>query len=169
MAQPITLDLPPSDPVAELQERLQNAPIQHAQAILAALDLLQALHDSGTIDLLRGALGSKDKVLNVAVGAAASEEGVRAIGNLVLILNMLSAIDPKVLRVFTETLPAAMKQMVFEPEAPGLWRLLRDFFWNPDFRHGLAAINTMFEVFGRAWNDGKSTVNHSQQPRDEHT
>ena len=42
-----------------------------------------------------------------------------------------------------------MKAMVRKPERPGLWRLIKDFLWNKDFRHGLAAVNTMLEVFGR--------------------
>ena len=154
MAHPIPLDVPPTDPAAQLQDRLHRAPAQHAEALLDVLNLLQALHDTGTLDLLRGAVGSRDKVLDIAATAAGSKQSLRAIENLVLISKMLAAIDPQVLRIFTETAPRAMTQMVNEPEKPGLWRLLKDFFFNPDFRHGLAAINTMFEEFGSAWNDG---------------
>jgi len=34
--------------------------------------------------------------------------------------------------------------MVRQPERPGLWRLVKDFLWNQDFRHGLAAVNTIW-------------------------
>jgi uncharacterized protein YjgD (DUF1641 family) len=98
---------------------------------------------------MRGALGSGDRVLDVAVGAAKSPESIRAIRNLLLLINMLSAIEPEVLKRFTEATPHALKMMVREPERPGLWRLIKDFLWNKDFRQGLAAMNTMLEVFGR--------------------
>jgi uncharacterized protein YjgD (DUF1641 family) len=155
MAQPITLELPHSDHHAQLQARLQQASTEHAEALLEAFEVLQALHDSGTLDLLRGLLVSKNKVLDVAVSAADSEGPVRALRNGFLIFNMLSAIDPNVLRYFTEPTAQAMRQMLCEPEAPGLWRLIKDFLHNRDFRHGLSAINTMLEEFGRTWSDAK--------------
>jgi uncharacterized protein YjgD (DUF1641 family) len=156
MAQPIPLEIPTSDPIATFQDRLQHAPAQHGEALLSALDLIQALHDAGTLDLLRGLLASKDKVMDVAVTAADLPGSVRAIQNLLLMFNMLSEIDPEVLRAFTETLPTVMKEMIREPESPGLWRLLSDFFWNPNFRHGLAVINTMLEELGRGWSKAQN-------------
>src|SRR5205823_5603470 len=110
-------------------------------------EVVQGLHDSGMFDLVRGALGSRDKVLEVAVGAAGSPTSIRAIRNLVLLINMLGAIEPEVLGRFTKAGPQALKVMVRQPEPPGLWRLIKDFLWNQDFRHGLAAVNTMLETF----------------------
>jgi hypothetical protein len=69
------------------------------------------------------------------------------------------AIDPDVLKAFTEAAPQALNQMIAQPEPPGLSRLLRDFFWNQDFRHGLAAVNTMLEVFGRNWSNSRRQHN----------
>src|SRR5437868_12777067 len=62
MAQPIPLELPARDPRAELQARLQNAPLDHAQALMAAYEVLQGLHDRGVFEMLRGALGSTNNV-----------------------------------------------------------------------------------------------------------
>jgi len=149
MARPVPLDLPAYDPRIALQARLDAAPIEHAAALLSTYEVLQGLHDCGVFDLMRGALGSGDRVLDVAVGAAKSPESIRGIRNLLLLINMLSAIEPEVLKKFTEATPHALKMMVREPERPGLWRLIKDFLWNKDFRQGLAAANTMLEVFGR--------------------
>jgi uncharacterized protein YjgD (DUF1641 family) len=149
MAQPIALDLPVRDPRIALQRRLQDAPAEHAEALLAGYEVLQGLHDSGTLDLMRGALGSRDEVLGVAVQAAESPPTIRALRNLLLLGNMLGEIDPEVLKTLAQTAPQALKAMVCRPERPGLWRLIKDFLWNKDFRHGLAAVNTMLEVFGR--------------------
>src|SRR5438045_3681216 len=77
MARPIPLTLPVRDPRAELQSRLENAPVEHAEAVLAAFEVLQGLHDCGALDLARGALGSSDKVLEIAVDAAQSPQSIR--------------------------------------------------------------------------------------------
>ena len=149
MAQPILLDVPVRDPRIELQARLQDAPTQHAEALLEGYEVLQALHDAGALDLLRGALGSKDKVLNVTVETAGSPSSVRGIRNLMLLINMLGTIEPDVLKTFTQIAPSALKMMIYRPERPGLWSLIKDFFWNQDFRHGMAALNSLLEVFGK--------------------
>lgn len=158
MAQPIPLDVPVRDPRAELQSRLDNAPAEHAEALLAGYEVLQGLHDCGLFDLMRGALGSKDKVLEIAVGAADSPASVRGVRNLILLINMLGEIDPEVLRTFTRAAPEAFNRMIRQPQSPGMRRLIGDFLWNKDFRHGLAAVNTMLEVFGKSWSCASKTV-----------
>jgi uncharacterized protein YjgD (DUF1641 family) len=157
MAQPIPLEAPLRDPRIALQTRLEDAPVEHAEALLAAYEVLQGLHTSGVLDLMRGALGSRDKVLEVAVGAAGSAESIRVLRNLMLLVNMLGAIDPAVLKTFTQAAPQALNMVVRKPQPPGLWRLIKDFLWNQDFRHGLAAVNTMLEVFGKRLSAGGPT------------
>src|SRR5271163_599938 len=98
MAQPIALEPPPVDPRVELQNRLQDAPAEHAEALLAAYEVLQGLHDRGVLDLMRGALGSGDKVLEIAVTAAQSPGSIRGIRNLLLLVNTLGAIEPELLK-----------------------------------------------------------------------
>ena len=50
MARPIALEFPPRDPAAELRSKLENAPAEHAEALLAAYEVLQALHEQdGTV------------------------------------------------------------------------------------------------------------------------
>ena len=156
MARPIPLEVPAGDPRIALQARLEAAPVRHAEALLSAYDVLQGLHDCGVLDLMRGALGSGDKVLDVAVSAAKSPDSIRAIRNLLLMINMLSAIEPEVLKTLSQAAPEALRMAVRQPERPGLWRLVKDFLWNRDFRHGLAAMNTMLEVFGRSIAAGRS-------------
>jgi hypothetical protein len=45
MAQPIPLEIPPRNPRAELLSRVELAPEEHAEAILAAYEVLQQLHE----------------------------------------------------------------------------------------------------------------------------
>jgi uncharacterized protein YjgD (DUF1641 family) len=165
MASPIPLELPKADPRLVLQERLADAPAAHAEAMLAAYEVLQGLHDRGVLDLARGALGSGDKVLEVAVAAAQAPASIRGIRNLLLLLNMLGSIDPDVLKAFTQGVPHAFQLMLREPQRPGLWRLIQDFFWNHDFRRGMAALNTLLEAFGHSLSVGDRTNANPAPPR----
>jgi uncharacterized protein YjgD (DUF1641 family) len=159
MANPIPLDLPRADPRIELQARLENAPVAHAEALLAAYEVLQGLHDRGALELMRGALGSGDKVLDIAVGAAESPASIRGLRNLLLLINMLGEIEPDLLRRITQAVPQALQVMVHQPERPGLLMLTKDFLWNQDFRNGMAALNTLLEVLGRSIRGGPTTRN----------
>jgi hypothetical protein len=149
MAQPLPFRPPARDPRAELEARLASAPETHAEAMLAAYEVLQGLHDRGVFEVLRGLLGSGDKVLDVAVSAANGPGSIGAVRNLVLLANLLAEIDPAVLGCFTRAVPEALRRAINQPEPPGLWALVRDFLWNQDFRHGLAAVNVLLEGVGR--------------------
>jgi uncharacterized protein YjgD (DUF1641 family) len=150
MARPIPFDPPRVDHRAQLLAKLERAPAEHAAALLDLYETVQALHDQGALDMMRGALGSSDKILKIVVDAAEAPESIRGMRNLLLLINMLGGIEPEVLKAFTQAVPQAFTAMVRTPEPPGLWRLIKDFFWNADFRHGLAALNTMLEAFGRS-------------------
>jgi uncharacterized protein YjgD (DUF1641 family) len=150
MATPIPLQIPPRNPKQELQSRLENAPQQHAEALLAAYETLQALHDKGAFDLLNGAINSSDKLLEIAVTAAKSPESTQGLRNLIILINTLGQIDPASLKLFAQAIPDALKTATTRLEPVGLWRLLKDFLWNKDFRHGLAAVNALLESYGKS-------------------
>ena len=153
MAQPIPSHPPTSDPRAELETRLDRAPAEHAEALLAAYEVLQGLHESGALDLLRGALKSRDAVVDIAAGAAASPMAIRVIRNVLTLVNVLGSIDPDELKRLTQCAPDALAMMIRQPERPGLWALIKDFLWNPDFRRGMAGVNMMLEALGRSLSD----------------
>ena len=62
MAQPIAFHAP-AKPAHPNMERLQSAPMEHAEALLSAYELLQLLHDRGVLNLLRGVVASGDEVI----------------------------------------------------------------------------------------------------------
>ena len=55
-----------------------KADAAHAEALLDSHELLQQLHDHGVFDLLRGALGASDRLIETAVDATKSNESIRA-------------------------------------------------------------------------------------------
>lgn len=149
MAQPIPLALPARDPRAELQARLQHAPLEHAEALLAAYEVLQGLHDRGVFELLRGALGSSDKVIEIVVGAAKTPEAVRGIRNLIVLAKTFGTIEPDLVEGFARSLPEAIAiTKAHETKPPGFWSILKN-FGNQNFRRGLVLVNSLLEAFGR--------------------
>ncbi len=148
MARPIPFELPPRDPREELRKRLDAAPVEYAEALLDSYELLQQLHEHGVFQLLRGALGASDKLVETAVETAKSEESVRAIRNAIILGKMLGSINPEVLQCVTtaagETLGCYQKPVI---EPPGLLSLLGQ-FRHRELRRSVAFINRFLEALG---------------------
>ncbi len=149
MAQPIPLELPVRDPRVELQAALQNAPLEHAEALLSAYKVLQGLHDRGVLELMNGALGSGDKVLAVAVEAMNTPESVRGIRNLITLTKIFGTIEPELVEGFARSLPEAIALTKAHGEKPpGFWSIFNQ-FRSRNFRRGLVLVNSLLEAFGR--------------------
>jgi uncharacterized protein YjgD (DUF1641 family) len=148
MARPIPLELPSRDPREELRRRLEEAPVEHAEALLDSYEVLQQLHDRGVFELLRGALGASDKLVEAAVESARSDEAVRALRNTIILGRMLGSINPDILQGIAvavgETLGSYRKPVI---EPPGLFSLLSH-FRRPELRRSVALINRFLETLG---------------------
>jgi len=136
-----------TDPREELQKRIQDAPIAHAEAVLSAYALLQQLHDTGTLDVLRGALGAGDVLVEHVVSLVTAPEAVNALRNLILIGKVLGSINPDVLHTVVEGIPQATAQAAWA-KPPSPFALARRVA-SPDARRGLNAAVSVMEVLGR--------------------
>jgi len=149
MAQPIALELSPRDPRAELQTRLQSAPLEHAEALLAAYQVLQGLHDTRVLEVLQGALGSGNKLTDMATEALNTPTTIRGLGNLVFLARLFGSIEPELLEGFARSLPEAIAvTKAYRGPSPGFWGILMK-FRNQNFRRGLVLVNSLLESFGR--------------------
>jgi uncharacterized protein YjgD (DUF1641 family) len=150
MAQPISFEVPARDPRKELSARLDNAPVEHAEALLDAYELLQELHDRHVLEILRGALGASGKFVESAVNAVDSPEALRALRNAIILGRILGSINPDLLRCFEiavcQTLGSKRKAPVVEP--PGLLSLMSQ-FRQPELRRSMALINKFLDVLGK--------------------
>jgi uncharacterized protein YjgD (DUF1641 family) len=148
MARPIAFEVPPYDPRETLRKRLEAAPIEHAEALLEGYELLEQLHETGTLRVLTGALAAGNQILETAVDAARSEEAIRATRNAILLGKMLSSINPEILEgivaAVSETL-GSYKKPVIEP--PGMLALLSH-FRRKELRRSVALINRFLESLG---------------------
>ncbi len=123
MAQPIPFHPPATDKRDVLRARLEQAPEQHAEAILAAYDLLQALHDRGILDVTTSALRASDELLEKVVDAANTPDAVRAIRNLLFWRQVLGRIEPTWFQGIFQAIPDGLATATAErDEAVGLWK-----------------------------------------------
>jgi uncharacterized protein YjgD (DUF1641 family) len=159
VAEQITLKIAPRDPRRELISRLERAPVEHAEAILSALEVLQGLHDRQLLEMMRGLLGSEGKVLEVGVEAMKSPEAIRGIRNLIILAKTIGSIDPALLQRFAGAFPQALAQAKSEASnPPGIWALFQR-FRRKDSRRGLSVVNSLLETWGRGLNaENKSST-----------
>jgi len=149
MAQPIPLEIPPRNPRAELQSRLENAPEEHAEAVLAAYEVLQELHDRGVLEIMRGGLAASDELLQRVVDNAKTPEAIRAIRNLFLLQGILGSIEPELFKAVSRAIPDGIAQVTAERDQPvSLFGLLRR-LTSKDSLRGLAAAVDFLQAFGR--------------------
>jgi uncharacterized protein YjgD (DUF1641 family) len=149
MAQPIRFTVPPPDPRVVLRERLERAPEEHAEAVLAAYDLLQTLHDRGILDVTATALAASDELLDKVVDGVNTPGAIRALRNLLFWQGILGSIEPKWFKGLVEAIPEGLKVATAERDEPvRLWTLLRRGLSRDSLR-GLAAGVDFLESFGR--------------------
>ena len=148
MADPIVLKIAPRDPREALYHRLEKAPIEHVEALLAAYEVLQGLHDRGVLETLRGALGSSDKVLQILVDAANTPEAITGIRNFMILTRIAGTLEPELLEALAQALPEGMAQAKM-PEPLGLWNLLKKLS-SKGTRHALTAMTCVLESLGKS-------------------
>ena len=149
MAQPIPLEIPPRDPRADLRSRVQRAPEEHAEAVLAAYELLQLLHEQGVLDIVRSAVAARDELLEKVVDNAKTPEAIRGIRNLHYRRRILGSIEPEWLQGIFQAIPEGLARASADQQKPvGLFTLLRRLM-SRDSRRGLAAAIAFLQVFGR--------------------
>jgi len=150
VAKPIALEIAPRDPKAELAEELQTAPLEHAEALLAGLKLLQALHDRGVLELLRGAVQGGDKTVTAVADALNTPEAIRGVRNVMVFSRVMCSIDPALMDKFAAAVPEALTSaaQAEQEEPPGFIGVLR-IFKSKDLRRGLAVVNGLLKAWGK--------------------
>jgi uncharacterized protein YjgD (DUF1641 family) len=139
----------PLDSRDDLIRRVEQAPVAHAEAVLAAYDLLQQLHEKGLLDLAKGLLSAGDTVVNHVVDVISSKEMVTALRMVLTFSNLLSSIDP-------DALHAAIAGD--GKETPSLLAIGKQ-ATSKDARRGMATAVALLNVLGAALNKQK-TANH---------
>jgi uncharacterized protein YjgD (DUF1641 family) len=138
-----------SDECDELQRKLQNAPAEHGAAILDAYELVQALHDRGTLDLLRGLVGASEEIMSHVSAGLHAPESIRGMRNLIVLAKIAGSIDPEMLHSMSDGISDATKRVnKAKKEQPAtLWSILKR-MRSERSRRALAAAADVLESVG---------------------
>jgi uncharacterized protein YjgD (DUF1641 family) len=149
MALPIRFEPLARDAREELRDRLDKAPLEHAEALLSGYEVLQGLHERGVLDILKGALSASDTLLETVVEVAKTPEAIRSVRNLLLLSQVLGNIEPELLDGIMRSIPEGLAQVSAKrSETPGLFSLLQK-FCSKDSRRALGAIAELLESVGK--------------------
>jgi uncharacterized protein YjgD (DUF1641 family) len=153
VAEPIRTYTPQRDAREELRRKVEDAPIEHAAAVLAAYKLLQEAQDHGVLDTLRGAIGAGEAFIGKGAEYANTPEGIRLIRNLLAMARLLGELDPSILDAMTKALSRIHHNENLRP--PSLLETLRR-LTGPDSRRALARVAEFSESLGSAFSDDRS-------------
>jgi uncharacterized protein YjgD (DUF1641 family) len=149
MAKPIAFKPITVDFKADLLRRLEKAPEEHAAALLAAYDVLEAAYDEGLLDILHGMIASKDTIISTLARYASQPEGVTGIRNLLTAAKILTELDPEVLDHVTRAMAGATEEHKREQKPPSLFQLAKRAN-SEDGRRGLSFVTLLLSSFGRS-------------------
>jgi uncharacterized protein YjgD (DUF1641 family) len=149
MAKPIAFKPAAVDFKADLRHRLEKAPDEHAAALLAAYDVLEAAYDQGLLDILHGLIASKDTIITTLSRYASQPEGVAGIRNLLTAAKILTELDPEVLDHVSKAMANATEEHKREQNPPSLFQLARRAS-SEDGRRGLSFMTLILSSLGKS-------------------
>jgi uncharacterized protein YjgD (DUF1641 family) len=149
MAQPVAFHPSSRDPREALRARAERAPADHAEAVLAAYDVLQQLHDRGILEIVCAGLAAGDELLATVVESADTPDAARALRNLLFWQGVLGRIEPEWFQGIFEAIPDALAGASAQRDEPvSLWKIVRRAL-SKDSLRGLTAAVDLLESFGR--------------------
>lgn len=149
MAQPISLEVTPRNPREELRARLERASDEHAEAILAAYELLQEMHKQGVLEMARGVVSARDEILGTVAAEAGTPEALRAIRNLLFWRRILGSIEPECFQAIFQSIPEGIGMATAPRSKPVTWPSLLRRLMSKDSLRAIAAAVDFLESFGR--------------------
>ena len=146
MAKPVAYRVfTPADAREDLKRKIDAAPVEHAEAILDGYRLLEQAHESGTLELLRGAMAAQDAIVNHVAGLVSQPEMVNALRNLLILGKVLGSVNPKTL----ETAIGGDDTTKRKHAPPSLFTLVSRMN-TPDARRGLDVAAGLLAALGAA-------------------
>ena len=130
----------PADSRDDLLRKVQAAPAKHAEAILAAYDVLEKLHEKDVLSTINGLLGAKDVVVDKLADVVSSTEIVNLLRLGLMAGNLVKEIQP-------DDLHKALKEAEGDP--PGLLQIVRR-MTSKDARRALGTFGSLLNIFGAA-------------------
>ncbi len=149
MANPVTIFPKLKSIREERMSKLSSAPVEHAEALLDLYELVEVLHDRGTLDLLRGLAGASGDIMGRLAEAGSQPGSIKAARNLIELSKLLSRFDPEELqRTIEDGSEALARAQAANAEPPGMWAIVRR-MTSRDARRALAMFAELLNETGR--------------------
>jgi uncharacterized protein YjgD (DUF1641 family) len=149
MAKPIAFKPTTVDFKLDLHRRLEKAPDEHAAALLAAYDVLEAAYDQGLLDILHSMIASRETIITTLSHYAKQPEGIAGIRNLLTAAKILTELDPEVLDHISKAMASASEEHKREQTPPSLFQLAKR-ATSEDGRRGLSFMTLILSGLGRS-------------------
>lgn len=149
MAKPIAVMLKPTPRARTeaLERKLGQAPMQHAAALLDMYELIEVLHQRGTLDMLRGLTGAGSDIIGRVSAGLNSPEAIRGMRNLALLAKIAGQIDPKVLENVSNALAQSSRPKKGQ-KPPSLWGIFKK-LRGKNSRRALGGMVDMLDNVGK--------------------
>lgn len=139
----------------ELRRKVEDAPVDHADAVLAVYELLQQAQDHGVLDVLRGGIGAGSTGIGKLSGYASTPQGIRLLRNLLAAARAVREFDPAILDAAVKAFARSRDNLDEISRTPSILQSLRRLMGN-DSRRALALVAGFSEAFGSALGDSRS-------------
>ena len=130
----------PKDSREDLVRRVEAAPLEHAEAVLAAYGVLEKLHEADVLSLLSGLLGAKNMVVDRAADVVSSTEMVNLLRITLMAGGLLKNLNP-------DDLQGVLHESRAEP--PSMFQILKR-MTSKDARRALGAMGGLLNILGAA-------------------
>lgn len=147
MAEAISYDHRLRNVKQELYQQLSAAPGKHVEAVLDVYAILQLLHDKGIFEVIKDALGSGERVMEILTDTMEKDEVIRTIRNLTIFVKIIGSIEPDLLEKIMNAVSKEFENTKAK-KPPGLLRLLGKLA-NANGRRVLEPIVTALNVAGK--------------------
>jgi uncharacterized protein YjgD (DUF1641 family) len=131
--------LTPENSREDLARRIREAPHDHAEAILAALALLEKLHDAGLLSLASGLISAGNTIIDRLADVADSPQAITALRTTLIFGSVLNTLDADELH----------KAMQIAEKDASVFRILKGLTTKESRRVAMLGVNIM-NVIGKA-------------------
>jgi uncharacterized protein YjgD (DUF1641 family) len=128
----------PVDSRDDLLRKVKAAPAEHAEAILAAYQVLEKLHEKDVLSTLNGLLGAKDIVVDRCADVVSSREMVNLLRLALIAGNLVKQLNP-------DDLDGVLQEAAGKP--PGLFQIARRMN-SKDARRALGVFGSVLNILG---------------------
>jgi Mg/Co/Ni transporter MgtE len=97
MREAISYEHTPRDVEQEFHQQSETAPDERTKAMQEAYAILQRLHEQGILELVKEALGSGEKVIQLMTSVMENGQVLRTVRNLKTLAKLIGTVEPETL------------------------------------------------------------------------